>query len=114
MARNMSRDYIRKLVMTKAPNGFRFDIENYLHNPHLDHEYPSFKRVVSETADTLTFESIIYFKFWNGTGEYQRKTYTMPRGEGWHVCTDMKEERIEEANRFSLKRMLAICEEVGA
>ena len=39
MARNLKKDYIRKIMSLDAPNGYRFDIENYLYNPAYGNDF---------------------------------------------------------------------------
>lgn len=36
----LAMDYISKLIKTVAPNGYKFDVANYLYNPACDCEYP--------------------------------------------------------------------------
>lgn len=76
MSRNLKPEYINKIRAIKAPNGYKFDIANYLYNPSYDNEYPAFVKMISETEDTQTFRRVYYFKYSNGTGEYIAETYT--------------------------------------
>lgn len=110
MARNFKREYLKKLIETKTPNGYKFDLLNYLHNPSYEHDYPTFRKVIAEDETSTTFEQIGYFKFYNGTGEYQRKVYTAPKEDGdWHIVKTVSEEVIASADRFNLKTLISYC-----
>ena len=42
MARNLKKDYIKKILSMEAPNGYKFDIANY---PPMGMTIPHFKRL---------------------------------------------------------------------
>ncbi len=109
MARNTNRDYLLKLLKTETKHGYKFDIANYLHNPAYGYDYPRFRKVIAETADSVTYRDVLYFKFYDGTGEYQAVTYEAPRGEGWHVVKETEKEVLATGSRFSLKTLLSFC-----
>ena len=110
MARNLKRDYIKKLINTVTPNGYKFDLANYLYNPSYDHDYPTFRKTIAEDETTTTYEEVGYFKFYDGTGEYERRTYTMPKEDGdWHVAKSFKKEVLASANRFNLNTLISYC-----
>lgn len=107
MARNVKPEYIRRLLATVAPNGYKFDVANYLHNPSFAHEYPSFVKLLAESDERKTFRRVYYFKHYDGNGEYCAETYSLDkRGEGWQIARDVKTEILEPSNRFNLKRLL--------
>ena len=110
MAKNLDRNYIKKLISTKTPNNFKFDLANYLYNPHYEHQYPTFKKVLEERETETIFEEVLYFKHYDGTGEYIRKTYAEPKEKGnWHIIKTLKEEVIETSNRFNLTKLVSFC-----
>ena len=111
MARNLKPEYINKIRAIEAPNGYKFDIANYLYNPDLTNEYPSFKKLMSETETTQKFRRVYYIKHWNGTGSYKAEEYTLERnGETWQVCKNRTESVLEESNRFNIKKLLTFCD----
>ena len=69
MARNLKKDYIKKILSMEAPNGYKFDIANYLYNPAYGNDYPAFQKVIAETEDTETIRRVYYMKHYDGTGE---------------------------------------------
>ena len=110
MARNRTPEYINRIRAIEAPNGFKFDIVNYLYNPDLTHEYPSFIKKIAEDESTETFKSIHFMKHYDGTGEYFAQTYTREKNGGsWQVVKDVKNVSLENSNRFNIKRLLAFC-----
>ena len=112
MARNRTPEYINRLRKTEAPNGFKFDIANYLYNPSLEHEYPHFTKKIAEDAEKETYKSIYYMKYYDGTGEYLAQTYTRrKKGDKWQIVEDVKEKSLEKANRFNLNKLLTFCVE---
>jgi len=110
MSRNLKPDYIRKLIETQAPNGYKFDAANYLYNPHLSHEYPSFIKTIAETEKTTTIRRVYYFKHYDGTGEYMEETYETEKSGGtWQFVKQRTENILAQSNRFSLKTLLSFC-----
>ena len=112
MARNRTPEYINRLRKTEAPNGFKFDIANYLYNPSLEHEYPNFTKKITEDADTETYKSVYYMKYYDGSGEYLAQTYTrIKNSEKWQVVKNVSEKSLEKSNRFNLNKLLSFCVE---
>lgn len=109
MARNLKPDYINKIRKTAAPNGYAFDIGNYLYNPSYDYDYPSFIKTVAEDEKTETVRRVSYFKHYDGSGEYTLEVYTRPKSSGWAVCKTLEEKVLEQSNRFNLKKLLTFC-----
>lgn len=110
MARNMNRDYIRKLINTEAPNGYRFDLANYLHNPSYDCDYPAFFKQIAETETTQIIRRVYYFKHYDGTGEYIEDIHTRQKSGGaWQIVKQEAETVLERSNRFSVKKLLSFC-----
>lgn len=108
MARNKDPKYIKKLIATEAPNGYKFDLANYLYNPSYDCEYPAFHKVIAEDENTQTIRRYYYFKYHNGAGEYIVDTYQRPKTDGWAVTKQRESEVLAEANRFSLNKLLSL------
>lgn len=112
MSRNLKPAYIKKLIHTEAPNGYKFDVANYLYNPSYGYDYPAFKKKIAEDEETETYRRIYYFKYYNGTGEYLAETYSMKKNGGeWQVVKGRTEEKLEQANRFNLNKLLSFCAE---
>lgn len=110
MARNLKPDYINKVRAIPAPNGYKFDIANYLYNPSLDNEYPAFIKMTSETEDTQTFRRVYYFKYYDGTGEYMEEEFTRKKnGDAWQIVSGRHEKVLEKSNRFNINKLLTFC-----
>ena len=110
MARNIKKDYLKKLLNTTTPNGYKFDIANYLYNPHLTYEYPSFTKTLKEDESMKTIRRVYYFKYYDGTGEYIAETYDIPtNGDKWEIARNRKEETLGTANRFNVNALIAYC-----
>ncbi len=110
MSRNTKPEYINRIRKTEAPNGYKFDIANYLYNPSYDHDYPSFIKVIAEDEHTRTYRRYYYFKHYNGTGEYLTRLETYKDkdgGSGWSFTTPKDETILAHDNRFNLKRLLS-------
>ena len=112
MARNMNKEYIRKLIKTEAPNGYKFDLANYLYNPSYGYDYPRFKKVIAEDENSITYKVILYFKFYDGNGEYQSETYKVNKEDAkneWVISHDLSKETLAESRRFNLNTLLSFC-----
>lgn len=112
MARNLKKEYIKKMINTVAPNGYKFDLMNYLYNPALENDYPAFRKIIDEDEETYTVRRVYYFKYWNGTGEYIDEIYTVKKNNDdskW-VVVDVKSKNIlKQSNRFNLNQLLTFC-----
>ena len=112
MSRNRTAAYINKIRAIEAPNGYKFDIANYLYNPAYDYDYPAFVKMIAETETTQTFRRVYYFKYWDGTGEYRAEEYTREKnGDAWQVVTNCTEKVLERSNRYNVKKLLTFCNE---
>lgn len=110
MARNLKKEYIMKIVKMEVPNGYKFDLANYLHNPAFGYEYPSFKKTIEETEDTLTIRRVFYFKYWDGSGEYKEEIFTVKKNDDvWQVVSTRSESVLEKSNRYNIKKLLTFC-----
>lgn len=112
MSRNRKPEYIKRVLKTPAPNGYKFDISNYLYNPSCDYDYPSFVKIIAETSEMVTYRRVYYFKHYNGTGEYWEEIYSMKKNGGeWQVIENRNRQKkvLESANRFNLKKLLSFC-----
>ena len=110
MARNLKPEYINKIRKLEAPNGYKFDIANYLYNPAYGTEYPAFQKVIAETETEQTIRRVYYFKHYDGTGEYIAETFTRKKnGEAWQVVGGRTEEKLEVAGRYNMKKLLTFC-----
>lgn len=115
MARNLKKDYIKKILSMEAPNGYKFDIANYLYNPAYGNDYPAFQKVIAETEDTETIRRVYYMKHYDGTGEYIAETFTRKKdGDAWQIVKGRTEEILEAANRNNVKKLLTFCVDTAA
>lgn len=111
MARNLKKDYIMKLVKMEVPNGYKFDLANYLHNPSYGYDYPSFIKMIDEDENTITMRRVRYFKYYNGTGEYQEEIYILDKADKgtWQIVKKSSVKVLESSNRFNVKKLIAFC-----
>lgn len=108
--RNRKPEYIKKMINTEAPNGYKFDLANYLYNPSFDYDYPSFLKMIEQTETTETYKRIYYFKYYDGEGEYLEEIFTRIKdGDAWQVVKNRTEKSLEKSNRFNLKKLLSFC-----
>lgn len=115
MARNLKKDYIKKILSMEAPNGYKFDIANYLYNPAYGNDYPAFFKVIAATEDTETIRRVYYMKHYDGTGEYIAETFTRKKdGDAWQIVKGRTEEILEAANRYNVKKLLMFCVDTAA
>ena len=111
MARNTKRDYIKKLLGIETGNGYKIDVANYLYNPALDNEYPALKKKISETPERVTFSSVYFMRYYDGTAEYKEKVYSAPNtGDTWNVVNIESERVIEPGQRFNLNKLIQLAE----
>lgn len=110
MSRNLKKDYILKIAKMEVPNGYKFDLANYIHNPSCSYDYPSFKKIIEEDSEMITFRRVFYFKYYGGSGEYREEVYKVKKNEeGWQIVKMIKEKMLEESNRYNLKKLLTFC-----
>ena len=113
MSKNLKPEYIRKLLKLDVPNGYKFDLGNYLYNPAHGNEYPSFRKVIAETADILTYRTVRYFKYHDGSGDYEEEIYDVKKADqkasSWAICHNVRVNTLEASPRFSLKKLLSFC-----
>ncbi len=111
MSRNRKPEYINRIRKIEAPNGYKFDIANYLYNPSYDNDYPAFIKMIEETETTQTFRRVYYFKYYNGDGEYIAEEFTMQSAEypHWQVVSNRKETILEKAKRYNVNKLLTFC-----
>ena len=110
MARNLKPEYINKIRKLEVPNGYKFDIANYLYNPAYGNEYPAFFKVIAATEPEQSIRRVYYFKHYDGTGEYIAETFTRRKdGDAWQVVKSRTEEVLETAGRYNVKKLLTFC-----
>ena len=115
MARNLKKDYIKKILSMEAPNGYKFDIANYLYNPAYGNDYPAFFKVIAATEDTETIRRVYYMKHYDGTGEYIAETFTRKKdGDAWQIVKSQPEEVLAAANRYNVKKLLTFSVDAAA
>jgi len=110
MSRNRKPEYINRIRHMEVPNGYKFDIANYLMNPSLDYDYPSFIKVIKTEGETETIRRVYYFKYYDGTGEYLEEIFTHKiSGESkWEVVSPSRK-TLESGNRFNIKKLISFC-----
>ena len=112
MARNRTPKYINRIRKIEAPNGFKFDIANYLYNPSYEYDYPHFMKVIAEDEDTQKIKSVYYEKFYDGTGQYTVQTYHRKKnGPNWQIVTHVTNTLLEKSNRFNINKLLSFCKD---
>ena len=110
MARNMKREYIMKVMKMEVPNGYKFDLANYLHNPSYSYEYPSFRKTIEEDEKTCTVRRVYYIKYYDGTGAYKEEIFVEKKDAGtWQVVEGRSEKILENANRYNIKKLMTFC-----
>lgn len=113
MARNLKREYLRKLVQIETKNGYKVDLGNYVSNPSFEHEYPGLRKMIEETPEKITYSNVYYFKYYDGTGEYIHKIYSAPNtGETWNIVKVESETKLEASNRFNLNKLVQLAESI--
>lgn len=111
MARNLKKDYLKKLLGIETANGYKIDINNYVCNPSHDNEYPGLRKKIDETPEKVTYSQVYYFKYYDGTGEYLHKVYSAPNnGDTWNIVTKESETVLETSNRFNLNKLIQYAE----
>jgi len=114
MARNLKRENLKKLQAIKTTNGFKIDLANYMYNPSFNHEYPNLIKLTSQTETEKFYTNVSYFKHYNGTGEYIMETYShkIDPTNSWSIANNSKQTEIESSNRFSLKHLIELTEQI--
>ena len=114
MARNLKPANLKKLSQIQTSNGFKIDLANYIYNPSYDHEYPNLLKLTHETESERFYTKIKYFKRYNGTGYYSTETYShkIDPSNSWSIANSLKETELEESNRFNLKHLIELAEQI--
>lgn len=111
MARNLKASYLKKLLGIVTPNGYKCDVANYVSNPSFSHEYPNFVKMISEADGIKTFRAVRYFKYHDGTGDYEEEFYDVSTADAgpWVICHNVRTNTLESAPRFSLAKLVSFC-----
>jgi len=107
----MKPDYIRKLIKMELPEGYKFDVANYLHNPAYGYDYPAFIKQIGEDETTITERRVCYMKYYDGRGEYLEKISVFKKDgtkNGWVFAKSVKENVLEAGNRFNLNKLISL------
>lgn len=114
MARNLKRDYLKKLLSIETKNGYTVDIDNYIYNPSFNNEYPNLSKKISETEKTETIRYYRYFKHYDGMGKYEFEDIVFDKEKndtGWRTSTNSKRTIIMDGvKRFSMKKLIELAE----
>lgn len=106
-----------KAIQAQTPNGWKLDAGALLYQFAHGDEYPKIFRTVEKTAEFEIVEYLHFFKHWNGKAEYRThltKFNTADEGERVRCGVVYGEKVIEQANRFNLKRLLQLAEQITA
>lgn len=117
MARNHKPENLKKLAQIKTTNGFKIDLPNYLYNPSYHNEYPALVKKTGETDTEQHFTRVYYFKYHGGTGEYILETYSHEKTNDnnvWSISKNRTENKLEDNNRFNLKHLVELAEQIVA
>ncbi len=117
MARNHKPENLKKLSQIKTSNDFRIDLVNYIYNPSYNHDYPSLVKLTGETETEKQYTRVYYFKYYNGIGKYFKETYTHEKTNDnnvWSISKNIEEIELEENNRFNLKHLIELTEQIAA
>ena len=114
MSRNLKPENLKKLSLIKTSNGFKVDLANYMYNPSFSHEYPNLIKLTRQTETEKFYANIKYFKYHNGTGEYILEIYyhVIDNNSSWSIAHDTKQTELETSNRFSVKRLTELAEQI--
>ena len=113
MSRNFKTEYLKKLAGIETQNGYKIDIANYLYNPSHSSEYPTLRKKIEETPEKVTYSTIYFMKYYDGSAEYLHKVYTMPNNkDNWNITTEVSETVLEPGTRFSLNKLVQIAENI--
>lgn len=113
MARNLKKEYLKKLLAITTANGYKVDLANYIYNPNYRHEYPNLRKVIEETDDAQTISEVYYMKHYDGSGEYIQTTHTAPKqndGGAWYIISGEAARTLETSSRFSLDKLVKLAE----
>ena len=114
---NSKIEKAEKYCKIKAPNGYIFDIANYLYNPSHGNEYPSFIKTIADTDEKTTYKKVYFFRYYDGSAGVYVETYSpLKNGEMWQVINrnpDYSEkivERLPKGTRFNVKLLFKYCD----
>jgi len=111
MARNLKKDYLKKLYNIRTSNGYKVHLNQYIYGFAHGDEYPKLIKLIEETETTKTYSSVYYFKYYNGTGKYFHKIYSVPNNnDSVNISTEIQETELETNNRFNLNKLIQLAE----
>ena len=112
MARNLKVGYLKKLRDLETKNGYKVHLSQYIYGFAHGDEYPKLRKLVEETPDELKYREVYYFKYYDGTGKYFYKEYSVPNNDDLvNFVSDTKETELESGNRFNLNKLVALAEQ---
>lgn len=101
----------------KAPNGYIFNINNYIYNPSHGNEYPSFIKVIADTDEKTTYKKVYFFRYYDRSAGIYVTTYSrLKNGEMWQVINRNPDysgkivERLPAGTRFNVKLLFKYCD----
>lgn len=114
MGRNLKKDYLIKLRNIRTKNGYMIQLGQYIHGFAHGDEYPKLYKLIKETPETLTYSQVYYFKYYDGTGKYFHRIFTVPNdNELVHITHENDTEKeLEANNRFNLNHLITLAENI--
>ena len=106
----------KKYAKIEAPNGYKFDVSNFLYNPSFGNEYPAFYKAIQEDGDRVKYRRVYYFKHYDKTASICVETfYRVKNGDQWQIVnrngayTEETVECIPDGVRFNPKMLFKYC-----
>lgn len=111
-SRNLTEKNLEKLK--QEVNGFVCELQNYQYNMAPFYDYPIFTKVVEDNGDLKTFCRVHYHYCKNrGIGVYIVTLFTANGFiESYENISILSHTTVAEGQRFSLKLLLSICEDI--
>lgn len=111
-----SIEQAKRYAKIEAPNGYKFDLQNYLYNPAFGSEYPAFLKMISETEEKQIFRRVYFFKHYDKSADICVETYArMKNGGAWQIVnkngdySDKIVEQLPAGTRYSPKLLFPYC-----
>lgn len=111
MARNLKRDYLKKLQAVETANGYKVALAQYVYGMAHGDEYPALSKVIETTDKEVKYSKVYYFKYYDGSGKYFRRVYTVPNNkELVSIANVLEDTELEASNRYNLNKLIKLAE----
>lgn len=111
-----SIEQAKRYAKIEAPNGYKFDLQNYLYNPARDNEYPAFYKVIADDEEKITIRKVYFFRYYDKSAAVYVETYSrMKNGGQWQVVnrnpgySEKIVEQLPAGTRYSPKLLFPYC-----